>query len=219
MTSHVWGAWELTKVPTAASKGEEVRKCTGCEMTESRDVAKLSHPFVDVEPGRFYEAPVVWAVANGITNGVDPTHFAPDKICSRAEVVTFLWRASGKPEPVSGVNPFVDVKEGTFYYTAVLWAVEEGITKGTSATEFSPSAECTRGQVATFLWRALEEPEVRNPENPFVDAIEGRYYYTAVLWAAESGVTKGMDDTHFAPDALCNRGQIVTFLHRALNLK
>jgi hypothetical protein len=159
---------------------------------------------------------VLWAVEKDITKGIDDTHFAPDTTCNRGQVVTFLWRAAGCPEPTSAHNPFTDVQEGKFYYKAVLWAVEMGITNGTSATTFSPNDQCTRGQVATFLWRTLGEPNASSGGNPFTDVKEGKFYYDAVLWAVESGVTNGMDATHFAPNDSCTRGQIVTFLYRAL---
>ena len=213
---HSWGAWEETKAATSAAEGEEMRSCDRCGDSEFRTIPKLTHPFVDVPAGKFYEVPVIWAVNNDITNGIDETHFAPDNICNRGQVVTFLWRAAGSPEPTSSYNPFTDVKEGKFYYKAVLWAVEEGITKGTSATTFSPNDNCTRGHVATFLWRTLGEPNASSSANPFTDVAQGKFYYDAVLWAAETGVTTGMTATTFEPNRACTRGQIVTFLYRAL---
>ena len=176
-----------------------------------------TNPFVDVISGRFYYEPVQWAVDNEITTGMDKIHFAPDEKCNRAQVVTFLWRAAGSPEPTSTVNPFEDVIEGKFYYKAVLWAVENGITNGMDETHFGTSSECTRGQVATFLWRALNTPSASSETNPFSDVQQGRFYYEAVLWAVDAGVTTGMGDSKFAPDDTCTRGQIVTFLYRALS--
>ena len=157
--------------------------------------------------------PVLWAAENGIVVGITETTFCPKDACTRAQAVTFLWRAAGCPEPVSQENPFVDVKEGTFYYKAVLWAVENGITKGVDATHFAPTQECTRGQIVTFLWRAEGRPAAAG-ENPFTDVKEGAFYEQAVLWAAENGITKGIDAAHFAPLQECTRGQIVTFLYR-----
>ena len=129
--------------------------------------------------------------------------------------MTFLWRAAGKPEPTKTDNPFTDVKDGAYYYQAVLWAVEKGITTGTSATTFRPDATCTRGQIVTFLWRFNEQPEPTKTDNPFTDVPVGQYYYTAVLWAVEKGVTKGTSADKFSPDSTCTRAQIVTFLYRA----
>ena len=176
--------------------------------------------FEDVAAGAYYEEPVQWAVTQGITNGYgSATTFCPDLICTRGQVVTFLWRAKGCPEPVSNVNPFTDIKESDYYYKAVLWAVENGITNGYgSDTTFNPDGECTRGQVATFLWRAEGKPAVNDRTNPFTDVKESEYYFDAVLWAVENGVTNGYgSDTTFAPDLSCSRGQIVTFLYRAMN--
>jgi hypothetical protein len=154
-------------------------------------------------------------VEKGITSGVSETMFAPTQVCVRAQAVTFLWRAVGEPEPTSTVNPFEDVEEGVYYYKAVLWAVEKGITAGVDATHFAPNDQCTRGQIVTFLHRAKGNPAVENAENPFEDVEEGVYYYNPILWAAENGVTAGVDATHFAPNAQCNRAEVVTFLYRA----
>ena len=171
--------------------------------------------FVDVVQDAYYFEPVQWAVANGITNGLSPDSFGPDATCTRAQIVTFLWRANGSPAPTSDNNPFTDVPAGQWYTDAVLWAVEKGITSDTSATTFSPDAGCTRGQVATFLWRAEGEP-ASGGENIFSDLGVGAYYYDAVLWAVENSITNGMGDGTFAPDATCTRGQIVTFLYRTI---
>lgn len=176
----------------------------------------MKNPFVDVISGKYYYNAVLWAVENDITKGMDDTHFAPDNKCNRAQVVTFLWRAAGAPEPASTQNPFVDVIEGKYYYKAVLWAVENEITKGIDATHFGTNNECTRGHVTTFLWRTMKKPSTSGIANPFTDVVSGKFYYDSVLWAVQSGVTKGIDTTHFAPNQSCTRGQIVTFLHRAL---
>ena len=156
----------------------------------------------------------------GITNGYGSADtFAPDVTCNRGQVVTFLWRAAGEPEPTSSVNPFTDIKESDYFYKAVLWAVEEGITAGYgSDTIFNPNGSCTRGQVATFLWRFFDQPQPASTENPFNDVKSSEFYYTAVLWAAESGITAGYGNAYtFAPNMACNRGQVVTFLYRAMN--
>ena len=169
--------------------------------------------FTDVAAGSYCYDAVQWAVANGITNGTDATHFSPNAGCTRGQVVTFLWRAAGEPV-VSGNVGFVDVAPGSYCYEAVKWAVANGITKGTDATHFSPNATCTRGQVVTFMYRAEGEPTVGG-SNGFVDVAAGSYCYNAVQWAVANGITKGTDATHFSPNATCTRGQVVTFLYRA----
>ena len=169
--------------------------------------------FSDVAAGSYCYDAVQWAVANGITNGTDATHFSPNAGCTRGQVVTFLWRAAGEPT-VSGNVGFVDVAPGSYCYEAVKWAVANGITKGTDATHFSPNATCTRGQVVTFMYRAEGEPAVGG-SNGFVDVAAGSYCYNAVQWAVANGITKGTDTTHFSPNATCTRGQVVTFLYRA----
>ena len=169
--------------------------------------------FVDVATGSYYEDAVDWAVENGITKGTDDTHFSPDGICTRAQAVTFLWRAAGSPEPKTNTMPFTDVNAGSYYYDAVLWAVENGITKGTSDTTFSPNMTCSRAQIVTFLWRSEKSPAACTA-NPFADVKSTAYYAGAVLWAVENDITKGTTNTTFSPDADCTRAQIVTFLWR-----
>ena len=169
--------------------------------------------FVDVATGSYYEDAVDWAVENGITQGTDDTHFSPDGICTRAQAVTFLWRAAGSPEPETRAMPFTDVPVGSYYYDAVLWAVENGITKGTSDTTFSPNMTCTRAQIVAFLWRSEKAPAAGS-RNPFADVKSSAYYADAVLWALREDITKGTTSTTFSPDADCTRAQIVTFLWR-----
>ena len=169
--------------------------------------------FVDVATGSYYEDAVDWAVGNGITQGTDDTHFSPDGICTRAQAVTFLWRAAGSPAPRSRTVPFTDVPAGSYYYDAVLWAVENGITEGTSDTTFSPNMTCTRAQIVAFLWRSEKSPAA-GTANPFADVKSAAYYADAVLWAAKKDITKGTTNTTFSPDADCTRAQIVTFLWR-----
>ena len=166
------------------------------------------------ETDYFYDA-VLWAVGCGITKGTDATHFSPNAGCTRGQVVTFLWRAAGQPEPKGANNPFEDVKSDEYYYKAVLWAVENEITSGTSKTTFSPDSTCTRGQIVTFLWRANGQPTPKGSSNPFGDVKQSDYFYTAVLWAVENGVTAGTGKTTFSPNDTCTRGQVVTFLYRA----
>ena len=184
------------------------------EQQVARPGAPIANPFADVTEDSFYYDAVLWAVENGITTGADETHFLPDAICQRASVVTFLWRAAGSPKPETTVNPFVDVNEGEYYYDAVLWALENGITTGIDGTHFAPFGNCSRAQVVTFLWRANGSPAASGTA-PFADVAEGQWYYDAVLWAVENGITNGMSATVFGVENTCNRAQIVTFLYRA----
>ena len=174
---------------------------------------RVRSSFVDVPSGSYYEDAVDWAVANGITTGTDAAHFSPDGICTRAQAVTFLWRAAGRPAPESRTMPFTDVPADSYYYDAVLWAVENGITKGTSSTTFSPDDTCTRAQIVTFLWRSEQSPAAGS-SNPFTDVSADAYYADAVLWAVKEAITTGTTRTTFSPDAECTRAQIVTFLWR-----
>ena len=169
--------------------------------------------FVDVATGSYYDDAVDWAVENGITQGTDDTHFSPDGICTRAQAVTFLWRAAGSPKPETRAMPFTDVPVGSYYYDAVLWAVENGITKGTSDTTFSPNMTCSRAQIVAFLWRSEKSPAA-GTANPFADVKSTAYYADAVLWAVKENITKGTTSTTFSPNADCTRAQIVTFLWR-----
>ena len=174
------------------------------------------NPFTDVPAGSYYEDAVIWAVDKGITTGTSATTFNPNGICTRAQAVTFLWRAAGSPAAKSAVMPFTDVKAGSYYYDAVLWAVENGITKGTSDTMFSPDATCTRAQIVTFLWRSQKSPAA-GTANPFTDVKASAYYADAVLWAVKHNITVGTTFSIFSPDEECTRAQIVTFLYRAHN--
>ena len=171
------------------------------------------NPFVDVKKDDYYYDAVIWAVGKGIAKGVTDTTFQPNASCTRAEMVTFLYRAAGSPEPTNKVNPFTDVAEDSYYYKAVLWAVEKGIAKGTSETTFSPNDTCTRGQTVAFLYRYANSPAVSG-SNSFADVSETAYYYDATLWAVSEKVTEGTSATTFSPNDLCTRGQIVTFLYR-----
>lgn len=211
---HEFCDWYTVKEPTMTENGLEERVCSLCGLTETREMPRIPLPFTDVKSGAYYYDAVLWAVENKITAGTTATTFAPNDTCTRGQIVSFLWRAKGKPEPTSTVNPFTDVKEGDYFYKAVLWAVENGITSGTSATTFSPNAGCTRGQVAAFLWRAEGKQAPSSDSNPFTDVKPGAYYYNAVLWAVENKITAGTSATTFSPDATCTRGQIVSFLYR-----
>ena len=170
--------------------------------------------FVDVAEGSYYEEAVDWAVENGITTGTGNNYFTPDGICTRAQAVTFLWRVAGSPTPKTEAMPFEDVLNGSYYYEAVLWAVENGITVGTSATTFSPELTCSRAHIVTFLWRAANSPSAKTA-NPFTDVAADAYYIDAVLWAVKHKITVGTTLSTFSPDEGCTRAQIVTFLYRA----
>ena len=171
-------------------------------------------PFTDVTEDSYYYEPLQWAVKNGITSGTSDTTFSPDGDCTRAQMVTFLWRAAGSPEPVHAETVFADVEQSAYYYNALLWAVENGITSGTSATTFSPDAVCTRGQMAMFLYRNAKTPAA-NSTNSFSDVSDTAYYKDAVNWAKAEGITAGTSATTFSPDVSCTRAQMVTFLYRA----
>ena len=173
------------------------------------------NPFVDVAENDYFAPAVEWALKNSVTDGTgDGTTFSPNAPCTRAQAVTFLWRAAGCPEPESSVNPFTDVEKDAYYAKAVLWAVENGITDGTSATAFSPDETCSRGQIVTFLWRAEKSPAA-GAANPFTDVETDAYYAGATNWAVENGITEGTGDgTTFSPANDCDRAQIVTFLYR-----
>ena len=174
-----------------------------------------NNPFLDVNETQFFHDSVLWAVEKGITAGLSADTFGPLAACNRAQVVTFLWRAAGCPEPTVTENPFTDVAKGSFYEKAVLWAVENGITAGLTADTFGPNVVCNRAQVVAFLYRANGSPAPKITENPFVDVKEKDFYYAPVLWALENGVTAGSDATHFNPLGQCQRAQVVTFLYRA----
>ena len=173
------------------------------------------NPFIDVPAGSYYEDAVIWAVDKGITTGTSATTFNPNGICTRAQAVTFLWRAAGSPAAKSGAMPFADVKAGSYYYDAVLWAVEQGITKGTSDTMFSPDATCTRAQIVTFLWRANGSPAVSG-NSAFTDVAADAYYAAAVTWAEKNDITGGIGGGLFGSNNNCTRAQIVTFIYRSV---
>ena len=235
---HNESAWIIDKNATCTASGSKHTKCFTCgAQIRTAPIPSTGHsftdgfctacgaedpnylpenPFVDVKEVDYFFVPVLWAVQKGITNGISATEFGPNNNCTRGQIVTFLWRACGSPEPTKTDNPFTDVKSADYYYKAVLWAVESGITNGMSTTTFEPNATCTRGQVATFLWRSQGKPAPESDNNPFNDVRNGEYYYDAVLWAVENNITNGTGVDTFSPDASCTRGQIVTFLYRAL---
>ena len=221
---HTWDSGRITKEPTETAAGVKTYTCTVCGETRTETVPKktpkpdpkpMENPFVDVKSGDYFFDPVLWALNHDpqITDGTSETTFSPKDTCTRGQVVTFLWRAMGCKEPTRTDNPFTDVKSSDYFYKAVLWAVEKGITDGTSATTFSPADPCTRAHVVTFLWRAENKPAAGS-NNPFTDVARGQYYYDAVLWAVSKAITDGTSDTTFSPTDPCTRGQIVTFLYR-----
>ena len=216
---HKFGEWVTVKEPTATEEALKERTCDNCDEKESEVIDKLVvvNKFTDVTEDQYWFDSVMWAVAQGITDGTSDTTFSPWDNCTRGHVVTFLYRAMGCPEVTNKENPFVDVKEDAFYYDAVLWAVENGITDGTSATTFEPDKECTRGQIVTFLYRNAGNPQVDTTANPFTDVAADSYYLTSILWAVENGITDGTSDNEFSPNVVCNRGQAVTFLYRSAN--
>ena len=203
------------------SNRELTIKVTFIKLTSNTTIyakwtAKSDMSFTDVADKAYYRDAVEWAVENGITKGTTATTFSPNATCTRAQAVTFLWRTAGSPEPKTSTMPFTDVNAGSYYYDAVLWAVENGITKGTSDTTFSPNMTCTRAQIVAFLWRSEKSPAA-GTANPFADVKSTAYYADAVLWAVENDITKGTTNTTFSPNADCTRAQIVTFLYRAFN--
>ena len=177
------------------------------------------NPFTDVPDGKYYTIPVLWAVHSNpqITSGWNNTEFNPGGNCTRAQVVTFLWRKFGCPEPKTKTMPFTDVASGKYYYDAVLWAMENGITAGRNANTFAPNEPCSRADFVTFLWRAYDKPEVQT-DNPFVDVDSSKYYAKAVLWAYKNRVTSGIDSQHFLPTQTLSRGQAVSFLYRTVRI-
>ena len=190
------------------------RAVTGNSGSYAPAEGNSSTAFRDVSSTAYYYGAVIWAIQQGITAGTGALTFSPDQPCTRAQAVTFLWRAAGEPE-VSGSHSFTDVKTGSYYEKAVIWAAQNGITSGTTATTFSPNDNCTRAQIVTFLWRAAGEPEVSG-SHPFTDVKTSAYYEKPVVWAVAKGVTSGTTTTTFSPTDTCTRSQIVTFLYRHL---
>ena len=171
--------------------------------------------FDDVaNPTLYYYDPVMWAVANGITNGMGANTFAPNNTCTRAQLVTFLWRLAGSEVVEDYSNPFADVKESAYYYNAVMWAAKNGVAKGVGTDRFAPDDTVTRCQVVTFLWRMAGSYVVKVDNIGFDDVPESAYYYNAVAWAVRSNITNGMGANTFAPNDGCTRGQTMTFLFR-----
>lgn len=212
--------WYMKDDGTIEKMGGHYDSKNKCFVFETTHLSKYvlvsdssANPFTDVSANAYYYDAVLCAVEKGVTSGTSATTFAPNVTCTRAQTVTFLWRATGSPEPTTTVNPFTDISADAYYYKAVLWAAEKGITAGTSATAFSPDAIVSRAQVATFLWRAAGKPAATKADS-FTDVSADAYYSDAVLWAAEKGITSGTSATTFSPIDGCSRAQIVTFLYR-----
>lgn len=229
----------VVTAPTCTQNGYTKHTCSSCKdsYTDNETVKtghiikygvcekcnmRFSNPFYDVNGTDWFYSAVMWAYYNTpqVTNGKDESHFAPKASCTRAQVVTFLWRAAGRPAPSGSVQQFSDVPKTNSYaycYDAILWAVENGITKGTDATHFSPNATVTRAQFVTFLWRYAGEPAPKNMSCGFNDVDANAFYYKAVLWAVENGVTTGKTATQFAPGATCTRCEVAAFMFRAFS--
>ena len=211
---YTFAGWFSDKALTKAVTSVKLTANTTVYAKWTQNGGTAQNPFVDVKEGAYYYDAVLWAVEQKITSGTSATTFSPDASCTRAQMVTFLWRAAGSPKVENGKNPFTDVKADAYYYDAVLWAVEKGVTSGTSATTFSPDATVTRGQTVTFLYRNAGSPEVSGTM-PFADVEADAYYAKAVQWAVQQKITTGTSETTFSPMSDCTRGQIVTFLYRA----
>ena len=218
--------YELDELTVTDAKGKDVKVTKRSETTYTfqmpdskvtveaafaKEGTAVDQPlFSDVSKNNYFYDAVEWAVDKGITSGTGGTTFSPNASCTRGQMVAFLWRAAGSPAPKSAETPFTDVNKGDYFYDAVLWAVEQGITSGTSATTFSPNATVTRGQTVTFLWRAAGSPAASG--SSFSDVSADAYYAQAVAWAVKENITAGTSASTFSPDAHCTRAQIVTFL-------
>ena len=210
--------WTVLEEPTYYTPGKNQYTCTRCGDSGVYETPE-KEPFEDVAHNSFYRDAVIWATEQGITTGVDAAHFQPDSKCTRGQAVTFLWRSVGKPEYSENAPQFEDVGENRFCYDSVSWAVENGVTKGMDGVHFAPDAACTRGQIVTFLWRSAGCPEPTGEEMPFRDVKAGSYCETAVQWAVENGIAKGVKEDQFQPNEVCTRAQIVTFLYRYESIK
>ena len=214
---HTWDAGEVIAAASHQASGEMKFTCTRCGETKTEEIPKLDNPFVDVHDDDYFFNPVMWALDESVTGGVDATHFAPKQRCTREQIVTFLWAAAGRPEPETEENPFSDVKSKDYFCKAVLWAVENGVTGGVGDGKFGVGQPCTRAEAMTFLWKAKGSPEPETTENPFSDVKPGKYYYKPVLWAVENSVTGGVGDGRFGVGQPCTRGEIITFLYKAFS--
>lgn len=213
-TGHLYDDGVLTKEPTATTVGRITFTCLRCGDSYEKTIPKWKNPFSDVKPRHYFYDSVLWAFNNGITSGVAPDRFGPEQVCTRGQVMVFLWRSMGSPEPASPANPFSDVKGTDYYADAVLWAYHAGVTAGVDAGHFAPDQPCTRGQVVTFLYSAKGKPAVDGTVE-FSDVSHRDYYHAGVLWASANHITAGVGGGRFAPGQQCTRSQIVTFLYQA----
>ena len=217
---HDWDEGVVTKEPTEQEDGVKTYTCRRCGKTRTETIPTVKCPcikFTDMPAyGTDEHTAIDWAYTHNprITEGVSKTKFGPTQTVTRAQAMTFLWRAAGQPEPTSTNNPFTDVTSGKYYYKAVLWAIEKGITVGTSATTFSPNDTCNIEQIITFLYRYEGSPKVGSVNNPFTDVKSGKYYYKPIMWAYSNGIYAGKSATVFGRTDPCQRVQIVTFLWR-----
>jgi len=206
----------IVKMPTYDEPGQLAYICTGCGKTDYMEIPPLNkplvNPFTDVTESDWFFEPVLWAVQENVTGGKTETTFVPNEGCTRAQVVTFLWAANGKPE-LTSENPFTDVADDAWYLKPVLWAVEKGITTGVTATEFGPDQTCTRAQIATFLYAAAGKPAVEGGSE-FSDVADVDWFAKPIVWAKENDVTGGIGDGKFGPNDTCTRAQVVTFLKK-----
>ena len=211
---HVWTVGEELEAGAEPHSRSMLYVCTRCGDTKKGDLC-AKEVFTDMpKKSHWAHAAIDWAYFNGITGGTTPTTFSPKKTVTRAEAVTFLYAIYGKPA-VEASNPFKDVKTKDYFYNAVLWAVDKGVTSGTKEDRFSPKQECSRAETVMFLWAAAGRPAPESTENPFRDVKSKQYYYNAVLWASENGITSGIDATHFAPKNNCTRAELMVFLMTA----
>ena len=217
--------------PGCATEGKLSYSCVSCGQQGENPISPLGHVysggiclrcghkqtsaarFIDVPVDKYYSTAVYWAVAREITVGTSENTFSPYANCTRSQILTFIWRANGLPEPKATTSPFLDVTEEKYFFKPVLWAMENGMTSGITETLFGPNESCTRGQAVYFLWRAAGSPEPERENMPFKDVTEEAYYYKAVLWAKQNCITAGTSETTFSPGATCSRAQIVTFLY------
>ncbi len=206
-------AWKESSVRAVVGPDTQIINIDGLDVTLA-DGKSVHLPFVDVAKDAYYTEAVAWAYANGITSGVTEQSFGPDATCTRGQMVTFLWRAAGKPEPSGTTSAFSDVESGAYYEKAVAWAVENGVTTGVGGDRFDPNGIVNRAQTVTFLYRAKGSPAA-TANASFADVAAGEYYADAVAWAVANGVTAGVGNNAFAPSGSCLRAQTVTFLYRA----
>jgi|GEM_PF-3720386 S-layer homology domain. len=194
-------------------------RITAPEPQKSQEPQDPCSNFIDVLPGKFFYKSVQWAISQSpaITSGKDETHFAPNEPCTRGHSIRFLWNSLGQPQPTISECPFVDATQGKFYYDAMLWALENGITSGLDDSHFGPNEICSRGQAISLIWQALGRPAPTISECPFIDAKPESFYYKAILWGYETHIFSGIDETHAAPYDACSRGMFLTFLYRAMN--